>query len=345
MFNVLVTCSGRRNYLVACFREALGPVGSVFVADHSSHAATMLEAKGDAIRVPALSEKTYFDELLIHCRLLKVNLLVSLNDFELPGLARNADRFRAGGVIPMIASPEVVDRCFDKWETFLWLRAISVPTPETVLDEAEARNALRAGRLRFPLVVKPRWGTGSICVEFARDEHELELVCQFARHKLATLSPGGVGPGIMPADLVIQQAASGVEYCFDLVNDLEGSPQGVLTRRKLVSRAGEADRAVTEHHPGLEELGTRMANALRHPGIMDCDAIVTAQGPVVLELNPRFGGSYPFSHEAGANIPAALIAWAQGLPVRPEWLVSRPGVLAAKSDRLIRGEETSPPRA
>jgi carbamoyl-phosphate synthase large subunit len=55
----------------------------------------------------------------------------------------------------------------------------------------------------------------------------------------------------------------------------------------------------------------------------------------VLELNPRFGGGYPFTHRAGANLPAALIAWAAGETIDPRWLVMQPDVATAKCDRLV----------
>ena len=55
----------------------------------------------------------------------------------------------------------------------------------------------------------------------------------------------------------------------------------------------------------------------------------------MLELNPRFGGGYPFSHAAGADLPAALIAWASGKEPDPRWLRIRPGVMSAKCDRLV----------
>jgi carbamoyl-phosphate synthase large subunit len=70
-------------------------------------------------------------------------------------------------------------------------------------------------------------------------------------------------------------------------------------------------------------------------GNLDCDVIIGRDGPQVLELNPRFGGSYPFAHQAGANLPAALLAWARGETPRPEWLRVRENVTSAKCDRLV----------
>jgi len=56
---------------------------------------------------------------------------------------------------------------------------------------------------------------------------------------------------------------------------------------------------------------------------------------VVLDMNPYFGGGYPFSHVAGADIPAALIAWAERQDADPAWLRARPNVLASKYDNVV----------
>jgi carbamoyl-phosphate synthase large subunit len=80
-------------------------------------------------------------------------MLLSLNDFELPLLAREAARFREAGIIPVVADPAIVDLCFDKLQAFEYFMALGVHTPEACLGLTAAETALRDGRLRFPLVI------------------------------------------------------------------------------------------------------------------------------------------------------------------------------------------------
>ena len=83
-------------------------------------------------------------------------------------------------------------------------------------------------------------------------------------------------------------------------------------------------------------MGKCLGENLKHVGNLDCDILEQDGKYYVLELNPRFGGGYPFSHEAGANLPGAIIRWCQGEDVDDAMLHSRIGEVYAKCDTLVR---------
>ena len=92
--NVLVTCAGRRGYLVRSFQAAVGDAGSVFAAD-AAQEAPALQAADEAFIVPRVEDPGYVDRLLEICDERSVDLLISLNDLELPLIAWNRERFHA----------------------------------------------------------------------------------------------------------------------------------------------------------------------------------------------------------------------------------------------------------
>lgn len=331
--NVLLTCAGRRNYLVRYFRDALAGEGRVLAADANPDAPALAEADR-AFVVPLVSDPNGVTAVVDLCRDEAVDLLVSLNDFELPVLAENRERFVEIGTIPVVASPDVVEACFDKWATVQFLRGIGVDAPATYLSIADARVAIAAGELEFPVVVKPRWGTASIGIDVARDDAELGLLCELGTRRLAKSGLPGRAVRKGPA-VIIQEQLRGDEHGVDIVNDLEGNYVTTFARRKLAMRGGETDRAVTVADPALSEVGARVGAHTRHIGLMDTDVFLQAGRATVLELNPRFGGGYPFSHIAGANVPAALVAWAAGRSPDPDWLVQRIGIRCAKFDDIV----------
>ena len=186
--------------------------------------------------------------------------------------------------------------------------------------------------MKYPLLIKPRWGVSSIGVELIENERELALAFEWGQVQLKRTMLAKMCKTAHEDGFIFQQWMQGDEYGLDVVNDLDGHHISTLARRKLVIRAGNTDRAVTVNEPRLERLGKIIGQRLGHIGNLDCDVMATEKGLMVLDLNPRFGGGYPFSHLAGANVPAALIAWANGEQPDPAWLRSNPGVLSSKYD-------------
>lgn len=330
--NALLTSAGRRNYLVEYFQEALAGRGRVFAADAKSSAPALQEADGIFL-VPPIGHKHYLDALLEFCQEEHIALLVPLNDLELPLLAAARDRFAAVGTTLVVSSQEVVGLCFDKWKTHCFLREEGLQTPSTYLTLEDAQRALSRGELKFPLVLKPRWGSASVGLEFPQDAEELALSYTLAHKRLARTSLSGAGPH--DEAILIQEFLVGDEYGLDVVNDLRGQHVTTFVKQKLGMRAGETDSAVTVADPTLSTLGQTLGRRLGHIGNLDCDVFVNEAGAWVLELNPRFGGGYPFSHVAGANLPAALLAWAAGEAPEQAWFRAQPGVVASKYSRLM----------
>ena len=334
MPDVLLTCAGRRNYLVHCFREALRGRGDVIAADASATAPALHEADV-AIVVPPISDPGYIDAILGICQERDVGVLFSLNDLELPLLARNRERFAEVGTIAVVSSPEVINVCFDKLATAGFLKHHGFDSPLTYATLSSALQAVDEGVLGFPLVVKPRWGTASIGTEYPESVEELELVWKLGKTRLMRGLLADISATDQERCLLVQERVNGTEYNIDVLNDLEGRHVKTFVKRKLASRIGEgAVDAVTVAHPRLEEFGRALGETLEHVGLLDCDVFVDGESVNVVDLNPRFGGSYPFIHHAGVDVPATLMAWASGERHDPAWLDMRPGVQSAKCDRL-----------
>jgi carbamoyl-phosphate synthase large subunit len=332
--NVLLTCVGRRNFLVRFFKDALGHLGRVIACDASPDAPAFAEAD-EKIIVPPIDQPDYFEVLLSICREKRVRLIVSVYDLELPGLARHASRFHDVGTIPVVASPEIVATCQDKWAAYRWLRAHDIPTPRTYLTVEDASAAIACGALRFPLLMKPRWGNSSIGVELIESLSELKPVHEWGKIQLRRSILAKMTHADPDHAYVFQERIEGQEYGIDVVNDLNGNYAATLARRKLAMRAGNTDRAISVADPRLERIGSQLGRHLAHPGSIDCDVMATDRDCYVVDLNPRLGGGYPFSHNAGADLPAALIAWADGVEANPAWLKCQPGVLSSKGDSVL----------
>ena len=334
--NILFTCAGRRNYLVNYFKEELNGRGKVFAADLSKSAPALAEADV-AILVPEVDDPGYIDALESIIEKHNINAVISLNDLELPVLSANSDRLGKNGCRVIVSNAKVIDTCFDKLKTVEFAEKLNIKTPKTFTSVKDVVIAVDKGRVDFPLVVKPRWGSSSIGLEFPEDRTELELAYKLLNYRLDRTILSGISASDRERAIIIQEKIEGSEYGLDIINDLDGNHKAVIVKKKLSMRAGETDKAMTVDHPQLMKYGKMIGEALGHISNLDCDFFQDSDGEhYLLEMNPRFGGGYPFSHEAGANLPGAILSWLQGEPEPDKCFIVELNTAFSKCDRLIR---------
>lgn len=331
--NILFTCAGRRTYLLKYFKEQLGDEGKIIGADMQL-TAPALSVADVRVMVPAVYDERYVEALHQICEMHHVDVLISLNDLELPILAENKSSFEKMGVKVIVSSTEVIDICFDKLKTARFVNSIGLRSPLTYPNLETAMHALSIGELKFPVVIKPRWGSASIGIEFVDDMQDLKIVYELIRRKTRK---GILGEVSQHDDdfILIQEKITGNEYGLDVINDLDGNNVAVAVKQKLMMRAGETDKATTVDNPELHHIGQVLGAHLGHIGNLDCDILEMDGKYYVLELNPRFGGGFPFSYEAGVNLPKAIINWVQGKDFDVDQLQPVCGLTFSKCDYLV----------
>lgn len=331
--NILFTCAGRRTYLLQYFKENMSSEDKV-VATDMQLSAPALQAADVKIQVPAVYDPKYIDITLNICKEQKIDALISLNDLELPILAENKAKFEELGVKVIVSDPEVIDIAFDKYKTAKWVESIGLNAPKTYVTLASAKEALAIGEIAFPLFMKPRWGSGSIGLETIDDMEELDIYYHLLMKKIkkTILATASVGDEY----IMIQEKLTGNEFGLDVINDLVGNNVAVSVKKKLAMRAGETDKAITVDLPEVREMGASIGRNLKHIGNLDVDIMQRANGDYcVLELNPRFGGGYPFSYEAGVNLPKAILLWLNGCKVDDSILQPEYRKMFSKNDYLM----------
>lgn len=306
--NVLLSAVGRRAYLVEYFKQAVHPLGGkVFVTNTHSDATGFLAADVAEI-VPPSADSTYVDVMVGLCRKWNVKLLFSLHDWDAPTLARARQEFLDVGTIPVMGSAELLATCLDKLATVRELEKLGVAVPRTVQTVEDA-----LARLKFPMIVKPRWGQGSVGLFRVASETELRAAFALSDSQARRFAAACPEIDASKPQVIVQECLLGPEYGCDIVNDLNGKFRRAFVKHKFAMRSGETDAAESVSHPAIEAAAARIGAWSGHLGCMDSDWMLDAKGdPCLIELNPRFGGGYPFTHCAGANVPQACVDWASG---------------------------------
>lgn len=311
--NILLSCAGRRGYMVEYFRQALvkaGLKGKIYATN--SHNISSAMALADVGFVSdSIYSKNYIDDLLNLAVQKNVGLIVPLLDLELPILAKAKKRFEKAGITVAVSNEIVCNISNDKWLTYSFLKQNGFQTTNCFLGLEPAMKAINNKSICFPLFVKPRWGMGSIALHVAENIEELRFVYNKALKEIndSYLKEDSIRFG--EQSVIIQEKLPGDEYGLDIINDFKSNYVATFVKKKIGMRAGETDAATTINEPKLVEFGKQLSQKLKHIGLLDCDVFFDGQKPYLLEMNPRFGGGYPFSHIAGADIPLFYISQTQ----------------------------------
>jgi carbamoyl-phosphate synthase large subunit len=332
--NILLTSAGRRSYLVTYFKEALGNSGKVHAAN--SEWSTALEVADKAVLTPLIYDENYISFILEYCRNEDITLVLSLFDIDLPVLAKSKDIFRREGVNVIVSDYPVTQICNDKWATFQFLESNNIKSPKSYLDLEQVKNDLNSDLIKFPLIIKPRWGMGSISIFKAENTEELHVLYQKVKREIHNSYLKYESEVAPDQAVIIQEYINGQEYGLDIVNDLEKNYVTTLVKKKNGMRSGETDGAITIENTLLETTGKKISQTLGHIGNLDCDCFISDDKAYVLELNCRFGGGYPFSHIAGADLPKAIIKWGTGQSAKDLFKNYKYGIESRKDITIIK---------
>jgi len=188
-----------------------------------------------------------------------IKAIIPLYDPELPILSNARDRFIANDIYPVVSNPEVIQICDDKLETNSFLKSHYLNCPKTLVNLDQATASLANHEIHFPIIIKPRWGMGSIGVYEATDENELNFYYSKVdkiinqRRELFIKDSSNKNP------ILIQEKIAGTEYSLDVINDLETNYVTTIVKEKIAMRAGETDIAKTVDNPELIALEKRSA--------------------------------------------------------------------------------------
>lgn len=213
------------------------------------------------------------------------------------------------GATVLGSSPPAIRTAGSKWRTARVLERAGVPVVPTLRVPPDVARSNGGTDWRFPLVLKPDDGVGCEGVELIHGEEELGRVRRSAAgrsHRLIQPRLRGVaasvavlvGPGVaLPLAVASQRVRIGATFRYSGGEVPIESPLAGRARALAV----QACRAI----PGLA-------------GYVGVDLILTREGPVVVEVNPRLTTSYLGLRAATrTNLAAAAMRALAGRLPRP----------------------------
>lgn len=292
--NFLILAAGTRNKVVQYFKKTFDGVGTIVATDASELGPAIYDADKHYI-VPPITSPGYIDLILDICRKEKISGVLSLIDPELSLLAENEEKFREVGTTVIGSSYELCEIALDKMQMFSWLTAHGYPCARSWEDRDAFYREVEAGRVQYPVFVKPARGSASISISKVYDRETVDLL--FAHED----------------GLMIQEFLNGQEIGADVYIDMiTGEVVSIFTKKKIKMRAGETDKAVSFKDPKLFEIIEKFVLEAGYRGQIDIDIFDIGGVYYISEVNPRFGGGYPHAYESGCDHMKLILNNLQG---------------------------------
>jgi len=287
---VLLTGVGKRHDIVSAFARH-----AFTIAADPNPLAPAQYAAHKRVAPPRIDDPGYVPFLQQLVAEHGVGAVVPLTDLDIHVLAAAASSSKVD--LPAFTpAPDVCEAMYDKFRCHELLTELGLPSPPTVLPGEQPES--------YPVMVKPRQGSGARSIHPAADRAEMEF---FA--------------GYVKEPVMIQRLMGGHEFSIDVLCDLDGRCLNAIPRSMLESRGGESIKGQVLDDPELVELGRTVAETLRFRGPGTVQVFRDPQiGIAITDVNPRFGGAFPapmYAALPGRTYPELIARMAAGERIEP----------------------------
>jgi|LSQX01.1.fsa_nt_gb carbamoyl-phosphate synthase large subunit len=309
--NLLITSIGQRGYLVDHFKEAANGRFGIFGADAFKYAPALCKVDR-AFVLPYAREKGYCEKLIQLCKENDIGAVFSINDLELPFLAKYKPELAKHGINAVISDKNVIDICTDKYLTYQYANKYGVGAPRTYLWTEKERilKDIAEGLLSYPIVAKPRRGSKSIGIHMLNNEEEL----------LKDIEE--TSESDLPEDhkCLYQEKLDGVLIGAHVLCNKNHQPVSIVTMKNLTIHFGETYQNIAYHDLKLFEYVLNAVNHIGAYGIIDLNIMEKNDGTfALLEFNPRISGGYSLSHYSQPLFTKTLLRIANGEDVAQDF--------------------------
>lgn len=271
----------------------------VHVADMDPLAAGLyLVDQSQRALLPAGDAPDFVDCLLATCVARNIDVLVPTVDSELLALSSQRDRFEHQGIQLLLASHDTLALCLDKWSLLQLCQGHVFIPKSTIFDDS-----FNPEGWNFPLIVKPRRGSGSRDIHMAKNRTELEYL-------------------LRGKDWLVQEFLCGKEYSVDVIANAQGEVLAAVPRERTKIDSGVAVASHTLNDPILIEAAKAVARLIGLTHVANVQFRLDENGtPGLLEVNCRFPGTMALTVAAGINMPALTLMELFGKNIDPRELV------------------------
>lgn len=316
--NILFCSVGRRCELLKDFRKSMGIDGKIVATDLSVYAPAAYFAD-EFYQVPRIDDEAYIPKILEICHKEKINVVTTCIDPEIMLLAAHRAEFAEIGVEVLAPYEDTAQICFDKFKMYQYLKTQGINTVLTFGDIDSFRQAQKKGKIKFPVFVKPREGSGSVG---ARKISTIEALSDAMEQNSSLIIQEFMGDAMdLDADIYI--------------DTISHKPVSLFSKKKLETKIGGASKTISFKDDRLVEFVCSALDVFKFNGPIDMDLWYRDGQYYLSEVNPRFGGAYLHAYGAGVDFVKLIENNVMGIENEPHFGNYEEGVVMMMYDSVV----------
>ncbi|MBI3308852.1 MAG: ATP-grasp domain-containing protein [Candidatus Melainabacteria bacterium] len=283
---VLVTCAGSAPGVgvIQALKNQSEIEIEIVASDSNPMSAGFFFSDGSLV-TPTINHPNFISFILDFCKKEKINIVFPILDEELQLFADNQAQFLSNKIHLVTCSSEAVRLANDKYKTCELCKQHNILVPDTYLKE----DIDLMSDEKFPLIVKPRYGRGSVNVFKVTNKDELNFFVNYI------------------PDSIIQKYIQGTEYTIDFLTDEDSLPLAIVPRERIEIKAGMSVKGKTVKDFSLIKFAEKVISGLRLSPRGNIQCMVSDGNIYLIEVNPKFSATISLTVAAGVNIPLYLV--------------------------------------
>jgi carbamoyl-phosphate synthase large subunit len=299
--NVLFTNAGRRTYILdyALKLKRL----NIFITETNKYTPAAIYNKIKQFYTVQVkkSPKKYLKQIYNLAVKEKIKIIIPLSDHDLEILSKNKSKFLKIGCDIIVSEYNLIKKCINKKLMYEYCVKNKINTPKSYFNLREIAVQFRN------LLKKEIKGSGGKNLEILKKKNNIKKI-NFKKY-------------------FIQKKIKGEEFGVDIFFIRKKNFLRICIKKKILMRSGETDRSMIVHDKQILDFCKKINKFFPIYGNLDCDLIRDNKGKIYLiDLNPRFGGGYPATHESGMKFLSCILKKQFNIPHLPAKKIVSKGI-------------------
>ena len=296
MTNILLTSAGGLSGIF--LSKHLKNTGSYkLVAIDRSERNPLLNWVDSFYTVPSVTDELYLQKIVDIINLEQIEIIIPITSFDVEFFSMPDVKLKLDSVKYLLLDYDIQKKLSNKHTCYEYLNKIDILTPFIYKIN---------DMIKFPVIMKPKLGTGSKDVVLIDNEFDLNYWTK------------------KNTNYILVEYIPGKEYTADCFFDANGVCVGVNVRERIKMNGGGAVITQNDYNIDLEKLLYKLESTGEIKGPVNFQFKVLNNGDIlVFDFNTRFAsGGLPLTVKSGFDIPNILINYLKGEKVL-KWIPNK----------------------